>query len=115
MKLNIKATHTTLTPSVQEYLEEKIQHLQKFLKPEDKIYVEFEVDKKHQSGLIFRTEIKISPHGHYAESRGNDFYEATDLCLPKIKEQLLKSKDKQLSKKKRESRRIARRLKRKPI
>jgi putative sigma-54 modulation protein len=97
MNLNIKATKTTLTPLDKAFIEEKLQTLCKFIRPEDKIRVELEVDKKHSSGLIFRAEIDILPHGHYAEARGNDFYEAMDLMLPKIKEQLTKEKDKRVS------------------
>lgn len=112
MKINIKATKTTLTPAIKDFIEDKFDTLEKFIKPEDKIYVEFEVDKKHHSGLIFRTEIKISPKGIYADARGNDFYEATDLCFPKIKEQLLKAKDKFLDVKRSKARKTARALKR---
>lgn len=97
MNLNIKATKTTLTPSIQQILSQKLAALEKFLRPEDKIYAEFEVDKKHKSGLVFRVEIKISPKNCYADSRGNDFYEALDLVIPKIKEQLVKGKDKRVS------------------
>lgn len=98
MNINIKATKTTLTPSIKEFVEEKIENLSKFLKEEDKIRVELEVDKKHHSGLIFRVEIDIQPHGFFAEANGQDFYSAMDLAIPKIKEQLLKRKGKNLSK-----------------
>lgn len=97
MKLQIKATKTTLTPAIKQFIEDKLESLSKFLKSEDKMHVELEVDKKHHSGLIFRAEIDIQPHGHYAEARGNDLYEAFDLVVPKIKEQLAKQKDKRLS------------------
>lgn len=98
MKINIKATKTTLTPSIKEVILNKLEILERFLKPENTVYVEFEADKKHKSGLIFRTEIKITPHGFFAESRGADFYAALDLTLPKIKEQILKYKDKRITK-----------------
>ncbi|MEK7618012.1 MAG: ribosome-associated translation inhibitor RaiA [Patescibacteria group bacterium] len=98
MIINIKATKTTLTPSIKQFVEDKLEVVSKFLKPEDKIRVEVEFDKKHHSGLIFRTEIDIQPHGYYAEARGEDFYSAFDLVVPKIKEQLIKQKEKLLSK-----------------
>ena len=97
MNINIKATKTTLSSTIKQFVEDKSEGLSKFLKSEDKIRVELEVDKKHHSGLIFRAEIDIQPHGLYAEARGNDFYEAFDLVIPKIKEQLVKQKDKRLS------------------
>lgn len=97
MNLSIKATNTTATPAIKDFIEEKVTTLEKFLKPEDKVRVEIEVSKKHQSGLIHRAEIEIQPHGYYADSMGVDFYAAMDLVLPKIKEQLVKQKDKKLS------------------
>ncbi|HYF04570.1 MAG TPA: ribosome-associated translation inhibitor RaiA [Patescibacteria group bacterium] len=97
MNITFKATNTTLTDSIRTSFEEKLSHLEKFLKPEDKIHVEVEVDQHHNSGDVFRVEIHIKPGGQYAEAAGSDFYEALDLCLPKIKEQLAKAKDKKVS------------------
>lgn len=97
MNINIKATNTTLTPAIRAYVEDKLQHLARFVKPEDKIRVEIEVEKKHKSGLVFRAEIDIQPHGHFADARGNDLYEAMDLMVPKIKDQLAKQKDKKIT------------------
>jgi ribosomal subunit interface protein len=97
VNINIKATKTTLTPSIREFVEDKLQALETFIKPEDKIRVEMEVDKKHSSGKIYRAEVDIQPHGHYAEAYAEDFYAAFDLVMPKIKEQLAKQKDKRVS------------------
>ncbi len=98
MNINIKATKTTLTPSMKVFIEDKLTSLEKFLKEEDKLKVEIELDKKHHTGLIFRAEIDIQPKGIYAEARGEDFYSAMDMVVPKIKEQLVKAKDKRVSK-----------------
>jgi len=101
MNINIKATKTTLTPAIKNFIHEKVEGLEKFIKPEDKIHVEIEVDKKHHKGLIYRAEINIKPHGYYAESFGEDFYAAMDTLIPKIKEQMVKTKGKKLSKERR--------------
>ncbi len=95
--INIKATHTTLTPAIKSAIEDKLSVLNRFLRPEDKVHVELEEDKRHHSGFISRVEIHISPHGHYADARANDFYEALDLVIPKIKEQLTRNKDRRVS------------------
>ena len=97
MNIAIKAKNATITPSIREFIDEKFKTLSKLIKEEDKIRVEFELEKKHSSGLVYRAEIDIQPKGHFAEARGVDVYAAFDLVMPKIKEQLTRQKDKQVS------------------
>ncbi len=97
MNINIKATNTTLTEAIKQTIEDKLKVIEAFLRPEDKIHVEVAEDKHHHTGLFSRVEVRISPHGHYADAMGNDFYEAIDLVIPKIKQQLTKEKGKKLS------------------
>lgn len=108
MKINIKATNTTLTPAIKTFIEDKLRNLSKFLKPEDKLHIELEVNKKHKSGDVFRVEINILPKMFYAEATGHDFYAALDIVLPKVKEQLMKEKDRRLTKRKAAARTAAR-------
>lgn len=100
MNITIKATKTTLTPTIKVNIKDKLSSLEKFLRSEDKIHVELEVNKRHVSGELFRVEVTIHPHGHFAEARGSDFYEALDLLIPKIKEQLVKAKEKKITQRK---------------
>ncbi len=97
MNITIKATNTTLTDAIKDTVHQKLSSLEELLKPEAKIHVEVEEDTKHKSGLFSRVEIQIAPYSYYAEANGNDFYEAMDLVMPKIKQQITKTKDKRLS------------------
>ncbi len=97
MNLNIKATNTTITPAIRESIETKVSVIATFLRESDNVHVEIEVDLRHQSGETNRVEIRVNPQGYYAEASGSDLYEALDLALPKIKEQLVKNKDKRIS------------------
>jgi len=97
MNINIKATNTTLTPTIKENIYDKFAVLEAFLHPEDKVHIEVEEITRHKNGLTSRVEVNIHPHGQYAEGFGNDFYEALDLVIPKIREQLARTKDKKIS------------------
>ncbi len=97
MNINIKGTGTSLTDADKKYINSKLEVLEKFVTESDKIFVEAELEAKHKTGLVFRLEITVNPPQYYAEARGNDFYEALDLAVPKIKDQLVKQKDKRIS------------------
>jgi putative sigma-54 modulation protein len=97
MNLNIKASKTTLTPAIQQGIEAKLSVLTDFLKPEHKLYVEIEADASHDLSQQFRAEISIQPDGHFAEASAGDMYEAIDLLVPKIRQQLSRDKDKKVS------------------
>lgn len=97
MNLNIKATKTTLTPAIQQDIEAKLSVLEDFLHSEDKIYFGVEAHASHDNSQEFRAEISIQPNGQFAEASGGDLYEAIDLLIPKIKQQLAREKDKKIS------------------
>lgn len=102
MAINIKTTNVKLDPSLDDYIHRKIKGLGKFLSTADNVHIELESNSKHRSGTIkYRAEITITPKGshkgHYADGQGIDLYAAFDLCLPKVKEQLMKHKDKEIS------------------
>jgi len=97
-KANIKTTNTELTDALQNYVDEKIGQLERHLgKEPTNIDVELERMTGHQSGQIFRCEINIALPGEKsilrAESSETDMYAAIDTCIPKIKEQLERERD----------------------
>jgi ribosomal subunit interface protein len=97
MNLTIKATKTTLTPALKKLITDKLEAISRFLHVEDKVHVEVEVDKHHRHGLVHRVEIHIRPDGLYADARGGQLYEALDLAIPKIKDQIVKRKDRKIA------------------
>lgn len=98
MNLTIKATKFDLTESLRSELQEKLSSLESLLHPEDKLHMEVALETRHhQNGEIFRAEVRVSPDGLYAESQGQDVYEAIDLLIPKIRQQLVRQKDKKVS------------------
>jgi putative sigma-54 modulation protein len=95
MNIAIKGTNLTLSPSVKDYVKEKIGNLEKFIGAME-AKVELERDRHHQSGLVFRAELMLIVGGKVmrAEAGGEDIYAAIDLVIPKMKEQIGKFKDK---------------------
>ncbi len=95
MNISIKGSHVDLTASFKEYVEEKIGSLSKFTDATE-AKVEIDRDQHHHSGLVFHAEVNLIQRGKviHADVRGSDGYEVIDLLLPKIKEQVLKLKDK---------------------
>lgn len=100
--VNLKVTHTVLTDSVREYAQKNIDKLQKYLRPENKVHLELGAETKTRDGLRYRAEITIMPKSEvYADAFGHDLFEAIDLLMPKVKEQLMKAKDKKVSERRR--------------
>jgi putative sigma-54 modulation protein len=95
MNISIKATHLDLTPSIKEYVEEKVGHLGKFIVAQE-AKVELARDAHHHSGLVFRAEVNLVLGGKLmrADAFAEDIYAAVDLVIPKLKEQIAKFKDK---------------------
>lgn len=110
MNISIKATHLDLTPSIKQYVEEKVGHLGKFIVAQE-AKVELDRDKHHHTGDVMRAEVMLIVGGKImrAEASSEDIYAALDLVIPKLKEQIAKFKDK----KKTVNRSLARKARRK--
>lgn len=101
--ITIKASpHSLLSDSIREYIQKKMDSFDKFLREENTVHVDFHSDK-HHSGIRYHVEIRIEPSSIVlAESIGEDLYEAIDLCMPKLKEQLTSRKDKRVASRRQE-------------
>jgi ribosomal subunit interface protein len=100
MRLQIKATGITLTPSIEEYVSRKIAMIEKHISSLDTdSLVSVEVARTtlhHKSGDIFKAEIKIRANGkdYYAVSEKPDLYEAIDEVKDEITRELISYKEK---------------------
>lgn len=97
MDLRIIAKHTTLTPTLEEYVREKVQIFEKHFPNITRVEVELEVFKnKHRGDDLCRAEIITHVPGKIlrADERAAEMHEAFDLVLPKMERQLEKYKAK---------------------
>ncbi len=105
MKHNIKSIDFSLTPAIQDYLEKKLAHLDKFL-PKNidadgaMCYVELgKVTDHHKKGDIFKTilNIHIGKNMFRAEAQMDDEYASIDVAVAQMEQELSGFKDKRKS------------------
>lgn len=105
MHINIKATNFELTPAVREYVEKKVNGLEKFIhRTDESVQAWVEIGRTtthHLKGAVYRAEIQIHiPHygkGVRAEATGETINEAIDGAHDQIKLELEKAKNKKIS------------------
>lgn len=83
MKINKKATNLSFTPAIEEYVDKKLETLEKFFKNVGEVLVNVEVGKTtshHKSGDIFKAEIHLMADGedYYANAETEDLYASID-------------------------------------
>lgn len=99
MQIKLKGTNLELTSDIENYAEEKIRSVEKFINPKDPdsvmAYVELEkTTDHHQSGDdLYRAEVNLDIDGQYyrAESSASDVNAAIDEVKDEI-EQVVKSR-----------------------
>lgn len=102
MRLQIKAKGFDLTPSLQQFVEEKMSGLEKYVSrwdENDSVLLIVEVAKTtnhHNKGEIFYAEanLEIPKHLLRVEETGEDMHAAIDMMKDRLKNELLKLKDK---------------------
>lgn len=101
MEIIFKSKNFSLTPSIENYVQKKIQTLEKFLKRFNEEIIKFEVEVgrttyHHQSGDIFRAEINLSIGGQLlrAESKQADLFAAVDETRDNLEEEIKRLKTK---------------------
>jgi len=83
MATNIKATGIDLTPAITDYVNKKIESIQKFVGADQNINVYVEVGKTtkhHKQGDYFKAEFNVEIEGEslFTSSEKSDLYKAID-------------------------------------
>ena len=96
MKITITGRNIELTPGIKDAVEERLGKLEKYFKPDTDVHVTLGVEKDRQ-----KIEVTIPTKGHTirAEEVSNDLYVSIDLVEETIEKQLLKYRNKLISKK----------------
>lgn len=99
MKINTKATNISITPAIAEYVEKKVNALEKFFRGIDDVLVNVEVGKTtrhHKSGNFFKAEIHLMANGeeYYANAETEDLYASIDKVKDEIVHELTSKRKK---------------------
>ena len=102
MNTNIKTTNITLTPSISEYIDKRLEKVSKILESDPAAKCDIEIgltNNHHNKGDIFKAEIHIvgSHKNLYASTEQSDLYAALDLVRDDIFHQLTADKQKNVS------------------
>ncbi|MEK9184062.1 MAG: ribosome-associated translation inhibitor RaiA [Patescibacteria group bacterium] len=106
MNINIKSTNIEITPPIKDYVEKRINGLEKFIHHviDESVQAWVEVGRTtrhHQTGDIFRAEMQIHipryKQGVRAEATCDDLYAAIDKAHDELKLELEKVKEKKIS------------------
>ncbi len=105
MKIIIKATNIELSPSINQYIEEKIGGLDRFLKGFNSDLVEARVEvgkitRGQRNGEIYRTEVNLSFDGHFirAEETEESLHASIDLVKDYLQREIRQQKSKKVTK-----------------
>lgn len=102
MKINLKTKNFNLTPSIKNYLEQKLNSLDKFLPQDESIFVDVELaktTKHHQKGNIFKAEfnLKIPRHLMRTVAEEWDLRVAIDKAKEYLEREIKINKEKNIS------------------
>ena len=96
MEIRIKSIHFDATEKLQEFINKKVEKLQKSYEDIQKVEVQLKVEKP-AAALNKTTSLTVSAPGNtlFVEKTCDTFEEGVDLCLDAMKVQLTKFKEKQ--------------------
>lgn len=96
MEIRIKSIHFDATKKLQEFINKKVEKLQKSYEDIQKVEVQLKVEKP-AAALNKTTSLTVTAPGNtlFVEKTCDTFEEGVDLCLDAMKVQLTKFKEKQ--------------------
>lgn len=96
MEIRIKSIHFDATEKLQEFINKKVEKLQKSYEDIQKVEVQLKVEKP-AAALNKTTSLTVTAPGNtlFVEKTCYTFEEGVDLCLDAMKVQLTKFKEKQ--------------------
>jgi ribosomal subunit interface protein len=96
MEIRIKSIHFDATEKLQEFINKKVEKLQKSYEDIQKVEVQLKVEKP-AAALNKTTSLTVTAPGStlFVEKTCDTFEEGVDLCLDAMKVQLTKFKEKQ--------------------
>ncbi len=91
MKLNIRGEKVEITPAIKEYIESKLERLNRYFENSDELEAFVKVRIKGVEQII---EVTVPTHRFTlrAEESHKDLYAATDLVVDKLERQIRKNK-----------------------
>lgn len=96
MEIRIKSIHFDATEKLQEFINKKVEKLQKSYEDIQKVEVQLKVEKP-AAALNKTTSLTVTAPGNtlFVDKTCDTFEEGVDLCLDAMKVQLTKFKEKQ--------------------
>ena len=96
MEIRIKSIHFDATEKLQEFINKKVEKLQKSYEDIQKVEVQLKVENP-AAALNKTTSLTVTAPGNtlFVEKTCDTFEEGVDLCLDAMKVQLTKFKEKQ--------------------
>ena len=102
MKIDLKTKNFEITPSIRNYLQDKLNAVDKFLPKDESIFAEVELaqtTKHHKKGDIFRAEVNLTMPGRLIRAVNEtwDLRAAIDAMKDELQREITMNKEKNIS------------------
>lgn len=91
MQINVSGHHIEVTDSLRQYVETKLERLERHYDQVTNVHVILRVEKQGQKA---EATIRIQGGDIFAEAESDDLYAAIDMLVDKLDRQLIKQKEK---------------------